>query len=603
VRKSSATHAAGFSLYRDRLASPLWGTASVAAADDPAWRPLTANMRKGPLLRARKGARPRRRTPAAAPARLGRRPPPRRRGAWRRRRRRRARNPLIFPLSRCVLKLTFQTCLALVLRSYRPLSRRARLRVSARAPLTPLSPPRYALRRALSCRSPRPPRTGRLSSLTLALNFFARHMAFYKLFALLALCSGQTMSPTPSPTPTTSPFPTPSTTAIAYTGAYAFFTVPATTTSLYVQLSGAGGGGGNDGRGGAGAWVTGYLDVTPGEILRLIVGKAGFQFTGPWATRNSLNNTDAMGGGGLGGVRLAGGTGTNSAGGDGGGRTAVQRPISGVYTDLVVAGGGGGGGGFTRAGGIATWSGVSGSGAGGTSGTGGTQVSGGIGCGTGTCSFPGRQGFGGNASLPSSDGCGGGGGGFFGGGAGSNSAGGAGSSLISFLNCATGTNGGGGFGGLARAAGGEGNITITTNLWCAQSGTSSSRSPSVAATPSPSVTPPCSAPPGYYCSLGSHVFCPSGSFTSVAGSTSCQQCPGGHFCPPGTSSWARLNCGRGNYCPDGSGAPTPCPYQVPPTGGWGALQAQGPAFLLETAHCLNHCFWNSTSGNGMLSKC
>ena len=97
--------------------------------------------------------------------------------------------------------------------------------------------------------------------------------------------------------------------------------------------------------------------------------------------------------------------------------------------------------------------------------------------------------------------------------------------------------------------------------------------------------------------------CPSGTFTSSTGSTSCQQCPGGHYCPAGTSSWARLNCGRGSYCPDGSGAPTPCPYQVPPTGGWGALKVQGPAFLMETAHCLNHCFWNSTSGDGMLSKC
>ena len=99
------------------------------------------------------------------------------------------------------------------------------------------------------------------------------------------------------------------------------------------------------------------------------------------------------------------------------------------------------------------------------------------------------------------------------------------------------------------------------------------------------------------------TLCPAGTFTSATGSTSCQQCPGGHYCPAGTSSWARLNCGRGNYCPDGSGSPTPCPYQVPPTGGWGALQVQGPAFLVETARCLNHCFWNFTSGDGMLSKC
>ena len=99
------------------------------------------------------------------------------------------------------------------------------------------------------------------------------------------------------------------------------------------------------------------------------------------------------------------------------------------------------------------------------------------------------------------------------------------------------------------------------------------------------------------------TLCPAGTFTAATGSTACQQCAGGHYCPTGTSSWARLNCGRGHYCPDGSGAPTHCPIQVPPTGGWGALQVQGPAFIVETAHCLNHCFWNFTSGNGMLSKC
>ena len=97
--------------------------------------------------------------------------------------------------------------------------------------------------------------------------------------------------------------------------------------------------------------------------------------------------------------------------------------------------------------------------------------------------------------------------------------------------------------------------------------------------------------------------CAAGTFISATGSSSCQQCPGGHYCPAGTSTWARRNCGRGNYCPDGSGAPTPCPYHVPPTGGWGALKVQGPAFLFETARCLNHCFWNFTSGDGMLSKC
>lgn len=131
--------------------------------------------------------------------------------------------------------------------------------------------------------------------------------------------------------------------------------------------------------------------------------------------------------------------------------------------------------------------------------------------------------------------------------------------------------------------------------------------------------------PGYYCSPASLppkcctlcsagtfsnttlapscTLCLPGTFTALAGSTSCQQCPAGHFCPSGASSWARFYCGKGNYCPEGSGAPKPCPYLVPPTGGWDALQVQGPAFLVETAHCLNHCFWNFTSGDGKLSKC
>ena len=143
------------------------------------------------------------------------------------------------------------------------------------------------------------------------------------------------------------------------------------------------------------------------------------------------------------------------------------------------------------------------------------------------------------------------------------------------------------------------------------------------------------SPSGFYSSSGSPVLCPAGSFcplssmnatlcpkgtysfagassctpcsagtfSSAPGSTSCQQCPGGHFCSAGTASWASQNCGRGRYCPDGSSAPTPCPHQVPPSGGWGALQAQGPAFLVDTALCLNHCFWNFTSGDGLLSKC
>ena len=101
--------------------------------------------------------------------------------------------------------------------------------------------------------------------------------------------------------------------------------------------------------------------------------------------------------------------------------------------------------------------------------------------------------------------------------------------------------------------------------------------------------------------------CAAGTFAKPYGATSCEACPAGHACPPGTSSWASLNCGRGNYCPEGSAEPIPCPIQIVPVpyASWAShpLTAQGPAFLVETSACLNHCFWNFTSGDGMLSKC
>jgi hypothetical protein len=137
---------------------------------------------------------------------------------------------------------------------------------------------------------------------------------------------------------------------------------------------------------------------------------------------------------------------------------------------------------------------------------------------------------------------------------------------------------------------------------------------------------PFSCSPGTFANFTSRscTFCPPGSFsgTSMApscspcaagtfaqpfGSTSCEACPAGHYCPAGTSSWARFNCGRGNYCPAGSAAPTPCPNEVVPVpyASWAShpLRAQGPAFLDENAACLGHCFYNIPSGGGWLSRC
>jgi hypothetical protein len=109
-------------------------------------------------------------------------------------------------------------------------------------------------------------------------------------------------------------------------------------------------------------------------------------------------------------------------------------------------------------------------------------------------------------------------------------------------------------------------------------------------------------PSMFYCAP-----CPSGTFSNQAGATSCAPCPAGKACAAGTSSWALRNCGRGSYCPEGSSAPTPCPIQLPPPpyASWAQHPSgvQGPAFLVDTAACANHCFWNFTSGDGQLSVC
>ena len=118
---------------------------------------------------------------------------------------------------------------------------------------------------------------------------------------------------------------------------------------------------------------------------------------------------------------------------------------------------------------------------------------------------------------------------------------------------------------------------------------------------------PCAA--GAWCAAGAAIGtpCPAGTFNARTGAATvaaCLPCPGGHYCPLGTGSTALLACGVGNFCPDASSAPRPCPLQLPPTGGWGAQLVQGPAFVVETAHCLNHCYWNYTAGtDGLLSKC
>jgi DNA-binding beta-propeller fold protein YncE len=97
-------------------------------------------------------------------------------------------------------------------------------------------------------------------------------------------------------------------------------------------------------------------------------------------------------------------------------------------------------------------------------------------------------------------------------------------------------------------------------------------------------------------SAESCFLCLGGTFAKPFGSTSCEACPGGHYCPAGTSR--ATPCGAGNFCPLGSSVPTPCPA-------FGAVDAvkgpsKGPAFDVDTAACLNHCYFG---GDGQLSIC
>ena len=115
----------------------------------------------------------------------------------------------------------------------------------------------------------------------------------------------------------------------SYTGFLQPFIVPNRVTSIQVNATGAKGGTGARGQvGGAGANITTTLNVTPGQVLYIVVGG----FPGQSATAKY----------GYGGN---GGSGTNY-GGAGGGLSGVFTSSSpAVANALIVAGGGGGGSG------------------------------------------------------------------------------------------------------------------------------------------------------------------------------------------------------------------------------------------------------------------
>ena len=119
----------------------------------------------------------------------------------------------------------------------------------------------------------------------------------------------------------------PTTYSFKYTGGIQQFIVPNRVTSIQVNAIGAKGGTGANGQaGGAGANITTTLNVTPGQVLYIVVGGFPGQSTTPKY--------------GFGG---SGGSGTNY-GGAGGGLSGVFTSASPANTNaLVVAGGGGGG--------------------------------------------------------------------------------------------------------------------------------------------------------------------------------------------------------------------------------------------------------------------
>jgi hypothetical protein len=141
-------------------------------------------------------------------------------------------------------------------------------------------------------------------------------------------------------------------TVLTYTSTTAL-TVPAGVTSIKAEVIGGGGGSGWDfihsmsgAPGGAGADLTTTLAVTPGQVLGIAVGGAGFDASG---------SSGVPGGPGVGGLPIAaggnGGSGTHAGGGGGGAASGLVDSISSKILAVAPGGGGGGGEFFTGDGG------------------------------------------------------------------------------------------------------------------------------------------------------------------------------------------------------------------------------------------------------------
>jgi hypothetical protein len=221
-------------------------------------------------------------------------------------------------------------------------------------------------------------------------------------------------------------------TTFSYTGALQNYTVPAGVNNLYVFMWGGGGGGGATAAG-AGAFVSGTYQVSPGQIIRVVVGKSG--------PTNSGSEPNVITGGG-------GRTTWSSAGG--GGFSGIFTSTTLTHGTLIACAGAGGGsgpfgvrassGGVTQGGTDAQPQGSN------PASTPGTQSAGGL-AGGGALT-------GGNAVVGSE--AGGGGGGYYGGGGsrGGYSAGSGGSSYIGGFTTFLGGEDGGPFTNSTRLPGG-----------------------------------------------------------------------------------------------------------------------------------------------------
>ncbi len=210
------------------------------------------------------------------------------------------------------------------------------------------------------------------------------------------------------------------TVAYTYTGTIQNFTVPTGVTSLTIEARGASGGSVNvncTALGGLGARMIGVFTVTPGQVLQVLVGQAGF-----------TNGADAGGGGGsfvvaTGTIPLVvaggGGGASNNIGSCGTNLAGINAVITTSGTasagGLILGGTGGNGGGASSGsgggGGGLIGNGVAGTGLANNNGK--SFVNGGIG-GTGNNNDSG--GFGGGGAGWFTGGNGGGGGGYSGGG-------------------------------------------------------------------------------------------------------------------------------------------------------------------------------------------